>query len=153
MATKAKSQGKSTITNQTVSPRIDALPEREPGTEQLRVTVFEIFRRWGYLQAQLDPLQQYLPPEPFPVELPEGSDAIAAEARKFYSGTLALEFSHIASPERREWLQTAMEQDSQETAEQQQRTLTQLIKADLFDRTIQQRYLGTKRFSLEGLTA
>ncbi|WP_419805414.1 2-oxoglutarate dehydrogenase E1 component [Terriglobus sp.] len=152
MATKAKSQAKSTTTNKTVSPTIDALPERESGIEQMRATVFEIYRRWGYLQAQLDPLQQYLPPEPFPVELPEGSDAIAAEARKFYSGTIALEFSHIASPERREWLQAAMEQEYRETAEQQRRTLTQLIKADLFEGTIQQRYLGTKRFSLEGLT-
>ena len=30
--------------------------------------------------------------------------------------------------------------------------LTQLIKADLFEQVIQSRYLGTKRFSLEGLT-
>ncbi len=30
--------------------------------------------------------------------------------------------------------------------------LTQLIRADLFEQVIQQRYLGTKRFSLEGLT-
>ncbi|GAA3749604.1 2-oxoglutarate dehydrogenase E1 component [Terriglobus aquaticus] len=152
MATRAKSQSKTPGTEKTVSPTIDALPERETGADQLRTTVFEIFRRWGYLQAQLDPLQQYLPPEPFPVELPEGSDNIAAEARKFYSGTIALEFSHIASPERREWLQAAMEQEYRETPEQQAHTLTQLIKADLFEQTIQQRYLGTKRFSLEGLT-
>ncbi len=153
MATKSKSPGKSASLQQTVSPTMEALPEREPVSDPLRTTVFEIFRRWGYLQAQLDPLKQYLPPEPFPVELPEGSDAIAAEARKFYCGTIALEFSHIASPERREWLQAAMEQDYSETPQQQARTLTQLIKADLFEQTIQQRYLGTKRFSLEGLTA
>ena len=152
MATKAKSQSKTPGISKTVSPTIDPLPERESGADQLRSTVFEIFRRWGYLQAQLDPLQQYLPPEPFPVELPEGSDAVAAEARRFYSGTIALEFSHIASPERREWLQAAMEQDYRETPQQQAHTLTQLIKADLFEGTIQQRYLGTKRFSLEGLT-
>ena len=30
--------------------------------------------------------------------------------------------------------------------------LTQLIRADLFEQVIQSRYLGTKRFSLEGLT-
>ncbi len=35
----------------------------------------------------------------------------------------------------------------------QARVLTGLIRADLFEQVIQQRYLGTKRFSLEGLTA
>ncbi len=34
----------------------------------------------------------------------------------------------------------------------QHHVLTQLIRADLFEQVIQQRYLGTKRFSLEGLT-
>ena len=162
MAIRAKSQGKAggngkaEATGVAVSEKtgaMDSIAAAETAEQQLRTTVFEIFRRWGYLQAQLDPLKQYLPPEPFPVELPEGSDAIAAEARGFYCGTIALEFSHIASPERREWLQAAMEQDDRETPEQQARTLTQLIRADLFEQTIQQRYLGTKRFSLEGLTA
>ncbi|ADV81470.1 2-oxoglutarate dehydrogenase E1 component [Terriglobus saanensis] len=120
-----------------------------------RETVFEIFRRWGYLQATLDPLQQYLPAEPFPIDVPEGDEAtqLAQEARGYYCGNIALEFSHIASPEKRQWLQEQMEQPTAATKEQQAHTLTQLIKADLFEQVIQQRYLGTKRFSLEGLTA
>lgn len=152
MATKAKSQSKPSPQAQ-IAPQMEPITAPENQDRQLRTTVFEIFRRWGYLQASLDPIKQYLPPEPFPVELPEGSDAIAAEARRFYCGTIALEFSHIASPERREWLQAAMEQEYRESPAQQRRTLTQLIRADLFEATIQQRYLGTKRFSLEGLTA
>ena len=116
MATRAKSQGKASAGTAVSESNIVSIgTEASAGAAdaQLRTTVFEIFRRWGYLQAQLDPLQQYLPPEPFPVELPECSDAIAAEARRFYCGPIALEFSHIASPERREWLQQAMEQDYQ----------------------------------------
>ena len=35
----------------------------------------------------------------------------------------------------------------------QNRALDQLIRADLFEQVLQQRYLGTKRFSLEGVTA
>ena len=39
----------------------------EPTAESVqRELVFDIFRRWGYLQATLDPLGQYLAPEPFP---------------------------------------------------------------------------------------
>ncbi len=121
-----------------------------------RDEIFNIFRRWGYLQATLDPLGQYLPPEPFPVHLPEGEATaeITAEARRIYCGTIAAEFMHIANPERRQWLEQQMEQPAPAADSSMRRhILTQLIKADLFEQVIQSRYLGTKRFSLEGLTA
>src|SRR3954454_25143161 len=123
--------------------------------QQEREQIFDIFRRWGYLQATLDPLGQYLPPEPFPVpHVPEGE--FAAEARRFYCGNFAVEFMHIPSLEQRQWLQEQIEQPAQiEQPTQkpdQKHILTQLIRADLFEQVIQQRYLGTKRFSLEGLT-
>jgi 2-oxoglutarate dehydrogenase E1 component len=114
-----------------------------------RETAFDIFRRWGYLQASLDPLGQYLPPEPFPTPAPEGE--FAAQARRFYCGTIAAEFMHIPSPEQRQWLQERMEQ--QPPKPDQALILTQLIRADIFEQVIQSRYLGTKRFSLEGITA
>jgi 2-oxoglutarate dehydrogenase E1 component len=113
-----------------------------------RESTFDIFRRWGYLQTSLDPLGQYLPPEPFPTTVPEGENAAAA--RSFYCGTIAAEFMHIADPERRQWLQEQMEQTPAKP--DQKHILTQLIRADLFEQVIQARYLGTKRFSLEGLT-
>ncbi len=75
--------------------------------QQDRETVFDIFRRWGYLQASLDPLGQYLPPEPFPTPAPEGE--LAAEARTYYSGTIAVEFMHILSAEKRQWLEEKIE--------------------------------------------
>jgi 2-oxoglutarate dehydrogenase E1 component len=114
-----------------------------------RETVFDIFRRWGYLQASLDPLGQYLPPEPFPTAVPEGD--IAKEARGYYCGTIAAEFMHIPSPEQRQWLQERIEQTPPKP--DQALILSQLIRADIFEQVIQARYLGTKRFSLEGITA
>jgi 2-oxoglutarate dehydrogenase E1 component len=120
------------------------------GHSERRQAVFEVFRRWGYLQTTLDPLGQYLPKEPFPVALPEGEEDAAAEARGYYCGTIGLEFMHIPSAEKREWLEKRMEAPA--PAVDQKRVLTQLIKADLFEQVIQSRYLGTKRFSLEGLT-
>ena len=127
--------------------------EEHPAVERnryAREAVFEVFRRWGYLQTTLDPLGQYLPKEPFPVALPEGEEDAAAEARGFYCGTIGIEFMHIANPEKREWLEQRMEQAAPKV--DQRHVLTQLIKADLFEQVIQSRYLGTKRFSLEGLT-
>src|SRR5580704_3778074 len=116
---------------------------------QDREQIFDIFRRWGYLQATLDPLGQYLPPEPFPITTtPEGN--IAAEARAYYCGNFAIEFMHIPNLEQRQWLQDQIECSAPKP--DQAHILTQLIRADLFEQVIQQRYLGTKRFSLEGLT-
>ena len=117
--------------------------------QQEREQIFDIFRRWGYLQANLDPLGQYLPPEPFPItSVPEGE--FAAEARRFYCGNFAIEFMHMPSLEQRQWLQEQIEQPTPKP--DQKHVLTQLIRADLFEQVIQQRYLGTKRFSLEGLS-
>ena len=98
----------------------------------------------------LDPLGQYLPGEPFPVALPEGEDDAAAEARGFYCGTIGVEFMHIANAQKRDWIEAQMEQTAPKV--DQSRVLTQLIKAEIFEQVIQSRYLGTKRFSLEGLT-
>jgi len=118
-----------------------------------RETVFDVFRRWGFLQASLDPLGQYLAPEPFPLSIPDGPEfeVAAAEARRIYCGSIGAEFMHIASPEKRAWIQQRLE--GPQPAVDQKRTLSLLIKADLFEQVAQQRYLGTKRFSLEGLTS
>jgi len=118
-----------------------------------RDNTFDIFRRWGYLQATLDPLGQFLPPEPFPTPAPDGPDSEAA--RKIYCASIGAEFMHIPSPERRTWIEQRLESDapSSPATLSRARILTGLIRADLFEQVIQQRYLGTKRFSLEGLTA
>jgi 2-oxoglutarate dehydrogenase E1 component len=116
---------------------------------QEREAIFDVFRRWGYLQATLDPLSQYLPPEPFPIiTTPEGD--LADEARGYYCGNFAVEFMHIPNLEQRQWIQDQIERPAPKP--DQAHVLTQLIRADLFEQVIQQRYLGTKRFSLEGLT-
>ncbi|MGI4827926.1 MAG: 2-oxoglutarate dehydrogenase E1 component [Janthinobacterium lividum] len=121
-------------------------------TDPEREAIFDIFRRWGFLQASLDPLGQYLPPEPFPTPAPDSP--YSTEARKFYCGTIGAEFMHIASPEKRGWIEEQLEQPySSASALTPPQILSDLIRADAFEQVIQQRYLGTKRFSLEGLTA
>jgi 2-oxoglutarate dehydrogenase E1 component len=113
-----------------------------------RERVFAAFRQWGYLEADLDPLG-FLPPTPHD-DLRMNSE-FAAEARRIYCGTVGAEFMHIAEPERRHWIQERLE-GAQETVDQQ-RALDLLIRADVFEQVLQQRYLGNKRFSLEGVTA
>jgi 2-oxoglutarate dehydrogenase E1 component len=127
-------------------------PTQDTAAQARRESVFDIYRRWGYLQTTLDPLGQYLPREPFPVAVPEGEEDAAAEARSFYCGTIGVEFMHIANGDRRQWLQDRMEVAAEATPDDQKHVLRQLIRADLFEQVAQSRYLGTKRFSLEGLT-
>ena len=88
-------------------------------------------------------------PCPIPICSLEGE--FAEEARRVYCGTVGAEFMHITDPERRRWIQERME--GPQPAVDQQHVLDQLIRADLFEQVLQQRYLGNKRFSLEGVTA
>ena len=113
-----------------------------------RERVFDAFRHWGYLEADLDPLG-LLRPVPQPDLQIDGD--YAREARRFYCGTIGVEFMHITDPERRRWIQERME--AAPSAVDQERVLDFLIRADIFEQVLQQRYLGTKRFSLEGNTA
>jgi 2-oxoglutarate dehydrogenase E1 component len=117
-----------------------------PNSERERL--FDLFRHWGYLEADLDPLG-FLSPQSMP-ELQIESE-FAREARNVYCSTIGVEFMHITDGERRRWIQERME-GSPATVDQQ-RILEYLIRADVFEQVLQQRYLGTKRFSLEGNTA
>jgi 2-oxoglutarate dehydrogenase E1 component len=117
-------------------------PERE--------RIFDLFRRWGYLQANLDPLGFYLHPLPVP-ELDEQRGALADEARRYYCGSIGADFMFIPEREQRRWIQQRLESDP--PAPDRARILDLLLRAELFEQVIQSRYLGTKRFSLEGITA
>ncbi|MGH9579352.1 MAG: 2-oxoglutarate dehydrogenase E1 component [Terriglobales bacterium] len=113
-----------------------------------REPVFDVFRRWGYLEAGLDPLGHYVP-APQPDLAVAGADA--AQARRVYCGSIGAEFMHIPDPERRLWVAQRMEKPAPEF--DRVRILERLIGADMFEQALQVRYLGTKRYSLEGVTA
>src|SRR6202051_1580415 len=133
-------------------------PSAKNGSNPERESVFNAFRQWGYLEGDLDPLG-FLRPRPTPELQIEGE--YAREARSIYSSTIGVEINHIYAPERRRWIYERMESPSQGfevtgsevPQKDQQRILDLLIRADVFEQVMQQRYLGSKRFSLEGVTA
>jgi 2-oxoglutarate dehydrogenase E1 component len=110
--------------------------------------VWDAFRRWGYLQADLDPLGDLQP-----LAMPEldVSGREAEAARRFYCGTIGVEFMHIPDREKRQWIQERMEQEAPEV--DRPRILEWLVRAEIFEQVLQTRYLGTKRYSLEGEAA
>jgi 2-oxoglutarate dehydrogenase E1 component len=119
------------------------------GAGQDRERVFDAFRRWGYLEATLDPLGVFAPLKHPDLEGLTGE--AAEEARDIYCATVGVEFMHLPEPERRRWIAEHIEAPAPEV--DQHKILERLIRADLFEQVLQARYLGSKRFSLEGVTA
>src|SRR5215475_830953 len=127
-------------------------PAPANGANREREQVLAGYRQWGYLEGDLDPLG-FLRPRPA-AELERDGD-YAREARSIYSSTIGVEINHITSPERRRWVYERMEAGLEPNDEEidRQRILDLLTRADIFEQVMQQRYLGSKRFSLEGTTA
>src|SRR5580700_7461509 len=124
------------------------VPKKSSENGQERERVFEAFRRWGFLEADLDPLGLFKPLKYPDLEL---AGPAAEEARRIYCGTIGAEFMHLREPERRRWIAEQLEKPAEDV--DQNKILERLVRADLFEQVLQARYLGTKRFSLEGVTA
>ena len=118
------------------------------GNEE-RERIFEAFRRWGYLEATLDPLGLFEPLRHPDLDALTGE--AAEEARAIYCNTIGADFMHLPEPERRRWIAERLEAPA--TPVDQHKILERLVRADLFEQVLQARYLCTKRFSLEGVTA
>ncbi|MGH2637596.1 MAG: multifunctional oxoglutarate decarboxylase/oxoglutarate dehydrogenase thiamine pyrophosphate-binding subunit/dihydrolipoyllysine-residue succinyltransferase subunit, partial [Actinomycetota bacterium] len=71
--------------------------------------------------------------------------------RDAYCGTLAIEYMHIQDPEEKQWIQERVEGAVPElTAEDRVQILRKLSEAEALEQFLHTRYLGHKRFSLEG---
>ena len=135
------------------------------------------YRTYGHLIADLDPLGRGAREHPFLalsefgfaeedldqevacatyLDIQEGTLAEFLESlRQTYCGTIGVEYMEITEKEQRDWLQEQMEPVRNHPAfdaDRKREILRQLIAADTFEETIQRRYPGAKRFSLEGGT-
>jgi 2-oxoglutarate dehydrogenase E1 component len=73
--------------------------------------------------------------------------------RRTYCQTLGIEFMHISDPQQKGWLQERIEGPDKEitfTREGKRAILNKLIEAEGFEKFIDVRYTGTKRFGLDG---
>ncbi len=73
--------------------------------------------------------------------------------RETYCGTIGVEYMYIADPERKDWLQRRMEVARNYPAldaASKRRVLEKLVEAESFERFLHAKYVGHKRFSLEG---
>lgn len=70
-----------------------------------------------------------------------------------YCSTIGVEFMHISTPEEKGWIQERMEGKDKEvtfTPEGKKAILSKLIESESFEKFIDVKYTGTKRFGLDG---
>ena len=71
--------------------------------------------------------------------------------RDSYCRTVGVEYMHIQNPEERAWMQNKLEKTySKPTSDEQERILRKLNQAEAFETFLQTKFVGQKRFSLEG---
>ena len=156
-----------------------ATPEqvRAAALDSLRALMFiRAYRVRGHLEANLDPLGLQVP-KPHP-ELDPGSygfgpgdrdrpifidgvlgrdsatvNEIIGIVRASYCGPIGVEFMHIQDPDQKTWIQRRIEGapwTAGPDADVKRTILEQLTEAEGFEAFCQKRFVGTKRFGLEG---
>ncbi|MTH64901.1 2-oxoglutarate dehydrogenase E1 component [Paracoccus shanxieyensis] len=73
--------------------------------------------------------------------------------RRTYCGTFAIQFMHISNPEEAAWLKERIEgygKEIQFTREGRRAILNKLVEAEGFEKFLHVKYMGTKRFGLDG---
>jgi 2-oxoglutarate dehydrogenase E1 component len=81
---------------------------------------------------------------------------ILGRLRKTYCGSVGVEYMHLQDPDERKWLRERMEPSGNEPGlarEEKVRILHKLCQARRFEQFIHRKYLGQKRFSIEGADA
>lgn len=80
---------------------------------------------------------------------------IIKRLKEIYCGNIGFEFNHIQNRDKRRWIRTRIEQHIAEggyglSVEKKKRILEKLNGAVIFERFLHTKYVGQKRFSLEG---
>lgn len=76
--------------------------------------------------------------------------------RRTYCSTVGVEFMHISDPEAKQWIQERMEGPDKEikfTPEGKKAILNKLVEAEGFEKFLDVKFTGTKRFGLDGSEA
>ncbi len=156
-----------------------ATADSSAGPKQGAVSrLIQIYANRGHLIASIDPLGMMHRPTPRVLELGyfglteadletefftggrvEGVQKrgklrdIIAELRRIYCGTIGAEFAHVSDTEERLWLQDRFQQGRLHhvfSKEEKRNILWQLTAAEGLERYLHTKYVGQKRFSLEG---
>jgi 2-oxoglutarate dehydrogenase E1 component len=156
--------------------RVDGEGMRQAATDSIRaLNLIRAYRVRGHLEADLDPLglekrgpypeldyhsygfsEADLDREIFINDLFGRERAtlreIIAIVRATYCGRIGVEYMHIQEPDERAWIQERFEKQGRPAlaASVKKEILRTLTVAETFERFLDRRYTGTKRFGIEG---
>ncbi|MDD7940073.1 multifunctional oxoglutarate decarboxylase/oxoglutarate dehydrogenase thiamine pyrophosphate-binding subunit/dihydrolipoyllysine-residue succinyltransferase subunit [Actinomycetospora lutea] len=137
------------------------------------IELIDAYRTRGHLMADTDPLSHPQRKHPdldiashgltlwdldreFPVDGFAGRGCmklrdVLGVLRDSYCRTIGIEYMHILDPEKRAWLQERIERPHEKVPVAEQKyILSKLNAAEAFEAFLQTKYVGQKRFSLEG---
>jgi 2-oxoglutarate dehydrogenase E1 component len=147
--------------------------ESEVGKPARVIELIHAYRVRGHLMADTNPLEFELRRHPdldvvshgltlwdLDREFPSGGFGgknlmllrdILGVLRDSYCRTIGIEYMHIQDPEQRRWIQERVERSHEKPdREEQLRILGKLNQAEAFETFLQTKFVGQKRFSLEG---
>ncbi|MEM6278687.1 MAG: thiamine pyrophosphate-dependent enzyme, partial [Verrucomicrobiota bacterium] len=156
-------------------PSTEVVGGLDMATRARIVSMVHQYRSLGHTAAWLDPLEETAPVQPLlsleelgflPGHLEEEVSTQFYEGgrrmklgemierlERTYCGKIGFEFMHIQTPDVREWIRERVEsridQPEPEVSEKKS-ALGWLAEAELFERFLHRKYVGQKRFSLEG---
>ncbi|MGA1267105.1 MAG: thiamine pyrophosphate-dependent enzyme, partial [Phycisphaerales bacterium] len=157
----------------TSSPATHATGPR--GSQSKVDSLIYAYRNLGHLAADLDPLGSERPfpeqltlesfgltdadleatfdPGSLPLPNPAPLSEIVSLLEETYCGHIGVEYEHVQHRDKRRWLQQRMESVRNKPAldaSVRKRLLDRLVAAEGFESFLEKRYIGKKRFGLEG---
>lgn len=158
--------------NHTSMPQVIAQDDKQSNVVEL----INAFRKFGHLGANLNPLNREASAPVPELELHEHGlsesdlsrsfqvnwggqrvsmslQALFTALKETYCGSMGVEYMHVTDVREKQWFQSRIESlrgRAVYTPEQKKRILQELIVADGLERYLGTRYVGQKRFSLEG---
>lgn len=132
----------------------------------------EAYKTYGHLGAHTNPLHPHAPTSPAEIRLESypalssvaehtqfqfenkhlSLQSILASLQATYCGSIGAEFMYIRNPKEREWIANQLTKIANTAlkTEEKREILQQLITADGLEKYLAHKYVGQKRFSLEG---
>ena len=157
--------------------QVDQIDLTETNSHSIRVvSLIRSYRQRGHLISKVDPLEiresEYLDelhPENYGFNKEDYQKRIYLDGvinkeysnikeilsflRKIYCGPIGYEYMHISNPTERKWFRDRVEKDEnalQFTKNGKNAILNKLIQAEGFEKFLNTKFVGTKRFGLDG---
>ena len=159
------------------SKHVDDIDNKKSNRDSIRaVSLIRSYRQRGHLISKVDPLElreiEYLDelhPESYGFNKDDYKKKIYLDGitnkdysnvreilsflKKTYCGPIGYEYMHISNPSERKWIRDRVEKDEnalQFTKNGKNAILNKLIQAEGFEKFLNTKFVGTKRFGLDG---